>query len=180
MWSNETVVAVFPTHVGAERAVRKLADEGFDMKNLSLIGKGYHTEEKVVGFYKAGDRIRFWGAQGALWGGLWGLFFGGIFLTVPLFGPVIVLGYLAAAALSAVEGAVVIGGLSAIGAALYSIGIPKESIIHYESALKADAFLVMAHGPAEELARARSILSGEAPSQVDAHPAAIRAEAEPA
>jgi hypothetical protein len=53
-------------------------------------------------------------------------------------------------AISAVETAIMVGGLSALGAALYSIGIPKDSVIQYEAAVKADSFLVMAHGtPAE-------------------------------
>src|ERR1019366_330946 len=109
-------------------------------------GKGYHTDEKVIGFYNIGDRVKFWGKRGAFWGGLWGLFFGGIFMVIPVVGHVIVLGYLAATAIATVETALVVGGLSALGAALYSIGIPKNSVIDYETALKADSFLVMAHG----------------------------------
>jgi hypothetical protein len=37
------------------------------MKHLSVVGKGYHTEEKVVGSYKIGNRIKFWGKRGAFW-----------------------------------------------------------------------------------------------------------------
>jgi len=55
-------------------AVKTLAAAGFDMRNLSVVGKGYHSEEKVVGFYNIGDRIKFWGSRGAFWGGFWGLF----------------------------------------------------------------------------------------------------------
>ena len=36
----------------------------------------YHSEENVVGFYNAGDRMMYWGKTGAFWGGLWGLLFG--------------------------------------------------------------------------------------------------------
>ena len=93
---NDAVIAVFADHPAAETAVKKLAADGFEMKNLSVVGKGYHTEEKVVGFYNLGDRVKFWGTRGAFWGGLWGLFFGGLFMTVPLVGHVIILGYLAA------------------------------------------------------------------------------------
>jgi hypothetical protein len=50
----------------------------------------------------------------------------------------------------ALEGAVVVGGLSALGAGLYSIGIPKDSIVEYETALKSDKFLVLAYGAADE------------------------------
>jgi len=165
----DTVVAVFADHNAAETAVKKLAAAGFEMKNLSVVGKGYHTDEKVIGFYNIGDRIKFWGSRGAFWGGLWGLFFGGLFMTIPVVGHVVVLGYLAATAISAIEGALMVGGLSALGATLYSIGIPKDSVIQYEAALKADSFLVTAHGTATEVARAKTILATVNPSRLDVH-----------
>ncbi len=156
--------------------MKDLAAAGFDMKNLSVVGKGYHTDEKVVGFYNAGDRIKFWGTRGAFWGGLWGWFVGGLFLTIPVIGHVVILGYLAAMAISAVESAVVVGGLSALGAALYGIGVPKDSVIQYETAVKSDSFLVMAHGTAEETARAKAILGTLNPSRLDVH-AGVKAAA---
>ena len=169
MTQNDAVIAVFADRQGAEAAIKKLGEAGFDMKKLTLVGKGYHSEEKVSGFYNTGDRVKFWGKNGAFWGGLWGLLFGGLFVSVPGVGPVVVLGYLAAMILSAIETAVVVGGLSALGAALYSIGIPKDSVIDYETVLKADGFLVMAHGTAEEMARAKAILDTSNPSRVDVH-----------
>lgn len=125
MSDNNAVIAVFTDHDGAEAAVKKLADAGIDIKHLSVVGKGYHTDEKVVGFCNTGDRVKFWGKRGAFWGGLWGWLFGGVFMFVPPIGHVVVLGYLATAVVAAIEGAVVAGGLSALGAALYSSGIPK-------------------------------------------------------
>lgn len=166
---DDAVVAVFPQHQDAEVAVRKLAGDGFDMTHFSIVGKGYHTEEKVVGFYNAGDRIKLWGKNGAFWGGLWSLFFGGVFLTIPVIGHIMVLGHLAAMVIAAIEGAVLVGGLSAIGAALYGIGIPKDSVIRYEEAIKADGFLVVAHGPASEMARAKAIFEANNPTRVDLH-----------
>jgi hypothetical protein len=169
MQINDSVVATFADHADAEAAIKKLTAAGFDMKQLSVIGKGYHTEEKVVGFYNTGDRVKFWGSRGVFWGGLWGLFFGGLFLTIPIVGHVVVLGYLAATALSAVEGAAVVGGVSAIGAALMSIGIAKDSVLQYETAIKADGFLVMAHGSTAEMTRARDILTTVSPASLQLH-----------
>jgi hypothetical protein len=169
MTTIDSVVAVFKSHEEAEVAVKKLAASGFEMKNLSVVGKGYHSDEKVVGFYNAGDRVKFWGTRGAFWGGFWGLFFGGLFMAVPIVGHVVILGYLAAIAVSAVENAVVVGGLSALGAAIYSIGIPKNSVLDYEAAVKADDFLVMAHGSSSEVARAKTILETFNPERLDVH-----------
>ena len=169
MKQPEAVVAVFADHAAAEAAVKKLSQAGFDIKHLSVIGKGYHTNEQVVGFYNQGDRIRFWGTRGAFWGGLWNLFFGGVFLTVPLVGPVIVLGYLAGATVAALEGAILVGGVSAIAAGLYGLGIPKDSVLEYETAIEADAFLVMAHDTADRIALAKRILETGNPTQIRVH-----------
>lgn len=169
MTENSSVIAVFADHEQAEAAVRKLADAGIDIKHLSVVGKGYHTDEKVTGFYNTGDRVKFWGKNGAFWGGLWGWLFGGVFMMVPVVGHVVILGYLAAMAISAIEGAVVVGGLGALGAALYSSGIPKNSVLSYETAVKADSFLVLARGGVEEMARAKAILATFKPSSVDLH-----------
>ena len=167
MKTIDSVIAVFADHPAAEAAVKKLTTAGFEMKNLSLVGKGYHTDEKVVGFYNTGDRVKFWGTRGAFWGGFWGLFFGGVFMAIPFVGHVVVLGYLATIVIAGLENAVIVGGLSAIGAALYSLGVPKDSVIQYETAIKADGFLVMAHGSGEDMARAKTILGEAKPSQLD-------------
>jgi hypothetical protein len=169
MPNSDTAVAVFDDHEAAEKAVKKLTQAGFDMKALSIIGKGFHTEEKVTGFYNTGDRMTFWGTRGAFWGSLWGVLFGGVFLTIPMTGPVIVVGYLTATLIAMVEGAVVVGGLSALGGALASIGIPKNSVINYEAAIKADGFVVMAHGSADQVARAKAIMATANASRADVH-----------
>lgn len=43
----------------------------------------------------------------------------------------------------ALEGAAVVAGVSAVGAGLIDIGIPKDSVLKYEQALKTDKFLLM-------------------------------------
>jgi len=70
---------------------------------------------------------------------------------------------------TALEGAVVLGGASAIGAALYGIGIPKDSVLQYETAIGADDFLVMAHDTPERIAVARTILETAGASHVGVH-----------
>ena len=169
MTNENAIVAVYNDHVQAEQAVNELKKAGFDMTKLSIVGKDYHTEENVIGYYNAGDRMKHWGKMGAFWGGLWGLLFGAAFFFVPGIGPVLVAGPVAASIVAALEGAVVVGGLSAIGASLYSIGIPKDSILRYEVALKADKFLLIAHGAAEEVAKAKETLERTSPVKVEVH-----------
>jgi uncharacterized membrane protein len=169
MTNENTVVAVYNNHGEAEQAVDQLKRAGFDMKKLSIVGKDYHTEENVVGYYNVGDRMKYWGKMGAFWGGIWGLLFGAAFFFVPGIGPVLVAGPVAAWVVAALEGAVVVGGLSAVGAGLYSIGIPKDSILRYEVALKADKFLLIAHGTADEVAKAKEMIEHTSPVGINVH-----------
>ena len=73
MSKGNVAVAIFNTHVEAENAVKELQKSDFDMKKLSIVGRDYHTEEQVVGYYHTGDRMKYWGKLGAFWGGLWGV-----------------------------------------------------------------------------------------------------------
>jgi len=169
MSNKNAVVGIYKTHPEAEAAVKELQKSGFDMKKPSVVGKDYHTEENVVGFYNAGDRMKFWGRLGAFWGGLWGMLFGSAFFVIPGLGQLVVLGPLAMMIVGALEGAAVTGGLTALGAGLYSLGIPKDSIVKYETALKSDKFLVMAHGSAGDVAKAKSILETTAKEDLVVH-----------
>ena len=169
MTDTNAAISVYDNHSAAEDAVKELQKAGFDMKKLSVVGKDYHTEEQVVGYYNAGDRMKYWGKLGTFWGGFWGLLFGAAFFWVPAIGPVLVGGPLVAWIVAGLEDATVVGGLSAIGAGLYSIGIPKDSIVTYEAAIKAGHYLVVAHGTSDEAARARNILSTLKASRVADH-----------
>ncbi len=169
MSKPNSVVAIFEAHSQAEEAVKALQRAGYDMKKMSIVGRDYHTDESVVGFYNAGDRMRYWGKQGAFWGGIWGMLFGAAFFAIPGIGPVVVAGPLVAWIVATLESAVVVGGLSVLGAGLYSIGIPKDSVLKYEVALKADRFLLVAHGTADEVEKARGIIAASNPLQMDVH-----------
>jgi len=149
---------VFNSHVEAEDAIRTLSRSGIDVKKLSLVGKGYHSEEHPVGFYTAGDRIKSWGGVGAFWGGIWGLLLAPAIFFIPGVGLIAMAGPLVSALVGALEGAVVVGGVSALGAALVGFGVPGDQVIKYESALKADKYLLIVHGDAAELAKTQSIL----------------------
>jgi hypothetical protein len=169
MTDTNAVIAVYDNHLAAEEAVKELQTSGFDMKKLSVVGRDYHTDEQVVGYYNAGDRMKYWGKQGAFWGGFWGLLFGAAFFWVPAIGPMLVGGPLVASIVAGLENALVVGGLSAVGAGLYSIGIPKDSVVTYETAIKAGQYLVVAHGTSAEAARATEILSTFKPTDLTDH-----------
>ena len=159
MKNKNNLVAIYPTHTQAEDAVKLLKDGGIDVKNISVVGKGFHAEEHPIGYYNTGDRVKFWGKEGAFWGGLWGMLFGSAFFWVPGVGPLAVAGPLTATLVGGVEGAVITGGLTALGASLYSIGIPKDSVMKYETVIKEEKLLLIVNGTTKELEAAKEILT---------------------
>jgi uncharacterized membrane protein len=171
MSKQNSVVAIFESHQQAEDGIRELQKSGVDMKKLSIVGKDYHTDEHVVGYYNTGNRMMYWGKMGAFWGGLWGMLFGSAFFFVPGIGPLLVAGPLVMWIVGALEGAAVLGGLSALGAALVSIGIPEDSVVQYEANVKAGKFLLILHGTPEEVEHAKDRLDS-----VEATTTAIHAD----
>lgn len=169
MSDRNSVVAVYETHAQAGAALKELQRCGFDMRNLSIVGKDYHADEAVVGYYNAGDRMKRWGASGAFWGGMWGLLFGSALFMIPKVGPILVAGPLVAWIIGGLDGALSVSGLSAIGAGLHSIGIPKESVLEYESAITSDKYVVVVHGTVVEVRRAGQIMGASHPESCMVH-----------
>ena len=169
MTQNGTAVAVFSDHLQAEEAIKELQKSGFDMKKLSIVGRNFQTEEHVVGYYNLGDRAASWGKAGMFWGWIWGLLFGSAFLFIPGIGPVMIGGPVVSWIIAALETSVVVGGITAVGGALASAGIPKDSVLKYETAVKNDKFLVLAHGTREQVESARSILDNNKGEDATVH-----------
>jgi len=169
MSTQNSVVAVYGKHTEADQAVKELQHGGVDMHHLSIVGKGYHTDEHAVGYYNAGDRMKYWGKAGAFWGGFWALLFGSAIFMIPGLGPVLAAGPVVAWIVAGLEGAVEVGALGVLGAGLYSIGIPKDSIVKYETALKTDRFLLIVHGTDAEVAKAADIIETTHPISFSSH-----------
>jgi hypothetical protein len=101
-----------------------------------------------------------WGEVGAFWGGFWGLLFGSGLFLVPGLGPILAAGPIVGWIVAGLEGDAVLGGVSAIGAGLVSIGIPKDSVLKYDVALKTDKYALVVHGTLEEVEKAKDIIAG--------------------
>jgi len=160
MSSANCVVAFYDNHEQAEQAIKELQVAAVDMKGISIAARNTHADEHVVGYYNTGDRMKYWGKVGAFWGGIWRLLFGAALFATPSLGPILVAGPLVAWIVAGLEGTSVLGGVSAIGAGLVSIGIPKDSVLKYEAALKTDKFMLVVHGTPEVVAKAKGIIGG--------------------
>ncbi len=165
---SNALVSVYKSHRDANSSVVELQNSGFGMRNLSVIGRDYNSDEDVVGCYNLGDRLKYWGSQGVFWGGVWGWLFGSAFLFIPGVGPLVFAGPIVGWIIGALEGAAVVVGLSALGAALLGMGIPKSSVLKFETALKTGKFIVIAHGTAEEVEHARAVMD-RSPAEATEH-----------
>lgn len=154
---NCSAVGLFCDHRDAEEAVMELQKAGFDMKKLSVVGKDYQTEESVIGYYNTGERMATWGKFGLFWGSIWGLLFGSAFLIIPGLGPVMIGGPLVSWILGALKPPCS-GRPHRAGRRAFRYRNPRDSVIHYETALKANKFLLVVPGSAAEIAAAKEIL----------------------
>ena len=162
----DAVVAVYATEADLTAAIKHLEHERYDMAGISVLGTGMSQERHVVGF----ETQRTHAARWATWGGLWGWVFGA-FVFVPGIGHVAIGGYLLFLLITAGLGAT--GG--ALGGALTSMGIPRDGIPVYESDLRSERFLVIAHGTPSEVYRARTLLAQTTHERLDHHQAAATA-----
>ncbi len=114
------MVGVFESLDQASDAVTRLGEAGFPME--PSLDRGSEPAERAQDARVRDDRrVAKEGAKwGAVFGGLFGLLFGAAFLAIPGFGPLIILGPLAAGVVGAAEGAVGTGLVGAIlGAFLF-------------------------------------------------------------
>jgi hypothetical protein len=75
--------------------------------------------------------------------------------------------------IGALETAVFTGSLTALGGALASIGIAKDSILRYETALKSSKFILIVHGTKQEAEKAKNILLQHKAEEANVHEVTI-------
>ncbi len=166
---QNSAVAIYNTHTDAEAALNELHTAGINMNLISVVGKDYRTDDHVVGYYKTDNRLKYWGKLGAFWGGIWSLLSGEAFFWMPGVGPILVGGSLVSTIVGALQGATAHNGLTALGSALHTMGIPKSDVINYESALNANKFLLIVHGTTGETSSANEILRTTETIELAAH-----------
>lgn len=143
---QDPVAAIFEFPNQVEAVIRKIEESGFDLKKLSIVGKDYHTVEPPIGYYTIADRLIYQGKLLAFWSRLWKKLIDSASFFVPGVGPLLVAGPVGTRIDGVLEDAAMMGRMSALGIALVSIGIPKDSIRQYEENVKDGNFLLILHG----------------------------------
>ena len=157
MLKQNALVAIYSNPGEAQEAVITLARSGFDLERLSVVGKAYRERKDVVAYYQDGDAMKCWGELGYFWNGISSMIHGWALVRMPGRDPLLVVGQLALWIVVALDNSAIFGGLSALGATLYSMGLSQNSVHDYEEALRKGNYLVVIHGPAQEVMRAKKI-----------------------
>ncbi len=163
---SQAVVASYRSHTEAEAGIRRLSHGGIPISQISIIGRNFETHEEIQGFYRPADAALAGASTGAWFGGLFGLMWGALgWFSVPIVGPLLVLGPLAGLIASAIGGA----GLGALINGLVAAGVPREHALKYQDLLQSGEFLVVVHGDASQTALAHGILEGTGQTHLQAH-----------
>jgi hypothetical protein len=169
MSTQNSVVGIYRTMSAAEEAVHTLDRAGFPLKQVSIVAQNLESEKEIQGYITAGDVAMSGAGTGAWVGGLFGLLVGAAFIWAPGFGPLLVAGPLAAVLLGGVEGAVVGAAGGGLLGVLVGWGVSKQHILKYEEKVKSGKYLVIAHGDAELVSKAHTILEGTDVDELAVH-----------
>lgn len=131
-----TVVNVFKDHDEARSAVSELRDKGFSAEEVGVVGRLENGTTAASNESYAAEGAATGIAAGAGAGALWGL--GIVAGVMPVLGPAIAGGTLAAILTSAAAGAAAAG----VTGTLVGLGIPREEADYYESEVRGGRFLV--------------------------------------
>lgn len=154
---SAAVVAVFESVERAERAIAELRRSSFGASQLSVIGKEEFTDASQLAFAAAGGQLSFWGRRSALWVRLCNAPSGAALAWVPYIGHVVAVGPVAGA-LASDRADKADGPPSALTRMLRFAGLSAGEIRTYEAAIRGGQVVVLVHGPAKDVARARRLL----------------------
>ncbi len=168
MSKKNSCVSIYSSRQATEQALENLREAGVDLRQVSIVGRGCDADAHPIGLYNVGGRIRYWGAEDAFWRGLLILLSDAAFFWLPEFGSLMVVGSIVASLVQGLDDVAIGGGFSVFGAALYNMGIPRDSIQQYERLIKAEQFLLLVHSEHSDVERAFEILHNET-QQVTVH-----------
>ena len=168
MYRKNTCVLLYSSPQAAEQGIEKLQIQAFNMKTVSILSKGFQNEAHPLGLYISGEQLHFMGIQATFWESLWSRLNGASFFWLPDFGPIAAAGPIVSLLVQVQESIEVGGGFNVLVEALFNMGIPRDSIIDYEKAVKAGKIMFIVHGMRTDAERACFMLHSET-QQVTVH-----------
>ena len=151
---EDTVVAVFANTVAAGQALERLRVGGIGPESISVVGRSFHVEERLSGYYSLGEGPRYVGRAQEFWSGLMTAARFQAFLWLPGIGPLVIAGPLVDPLMCRLTAEGADTNTTAFASALMDIGFVPTVARKYESAINGDMVLVMVRGQADAVGRA--------------------------
>jgi hypothetical protein len=172
-WMNThySAVGIFDTHGLAQEAVQELRRSRCNIRKLSLIGRDAQTDDHALICYRTLELAPRKARCLMRAPGLWGMLLGAVFMWVPGLGGLVVGGPLAGEISQAIEGKAAAGDGNVVQTGLGSMGIPRESVLKYEMALRACKFVLVFHDTREQVQRIHRVLVWAKATETDLHAA---------
>lgn len=156
------IVSIINTHAEVEEKFRQFQEAGIDLKECSVVGPENLSGDYVIGYYYVGERIAYWGKYQYFWEGLWRKLNGSGFFMIPRLGTILVAGQFVSAMIRALDGEMIVAGLTGLGAGFYNLGISHHSIPDFEVAIRENRFVIIVHGNATQVSRVKTMLEESA------------------
>src|SRR3990170_7553390 len=174
------VVGLFDSRPEAHSTVPQLVNSGFDREDISLVSQDFYRESDegkthpgISGSDLSGSKDDTSGALkgagiGAALGGIGGLLAGIAGLAIPVIGPIVAAGPIAAALTAALGGAGVGAATGGLIGALTDMGVPENEAKHYQDQLGRGKTLVIVRASDDTSAeRAADILESSGAEKID-------------
>lgn len=148
-----TIIGVFDTREAAERAVAELRREGYAADEIGIVARD--SRGQTVQTDGTGEKV----AAGAVTGaaaGAGAMALGSLavsFGIIPVVGPILAVGPLAAALISAAGGAAGGAAAGSLVGAMTAMGVSEDAAKYYESEVRGGKFVVTVHAADPDSAR---------------------------
>ncbi|VAW74574.1 hypothetical protein MNBD_GAMMA15-2027 [hydrothermal vent metagenome] len=158
MSERNCCVAIYSAHQEVEATLDALHRQGCDLRSVSLIGKGIRDSGQSFAYYGSVGGVQFDGEHGEFWNrvsrmlGPTACFWGGGY------GPYAAVGSIVAVLIDG-DGLTITGGLRALGAALYALGVPGNNALRYEVMVGEGSLLLVVHGNRAEVEQASDTIA---------------------
>ena len=149
----------------AEEAVRVLQELDTDVSKVSIAA----LHEPSPTDKMPDEEARYRGQQGRAWGGPWALLHDSALFNVEGLGLVRLAGPIMFWMEAVLNRAVAYQGVTALGAGLVCIGVPIETVMKYEQALRAHQLLLIVHGETMNVVAAKNVMASTRPASLMVH-----------
>ncbi|VAW97739.1 hypothetical protein MNBD_GAMMA21-2946 [hydrothermal vent metagenome] len=165
--SNCCIVVYSETDV-VEQAIDELQVTGYNFRQLSVMGGGHDMKTCLPGLYRTEGNVCLLGPQADFWNTLCDHFNGIAYYWDHDFGSLMLAGQMIDLLTHEMPNVDIVDGFSLFGSTLFMLGVPRDSIKEYESAIKAEKTLLLFHGDSKDVEHICDVLHGET-QQVTVH-----------